>query len=128
MRENGQDIPISIEAAKKIILPYDPKSGDNLSEVIFEAPISWLPHRVELRDTPGTSDRLFLEQMTAAALEDTDLYICIYDAAATLSEAERAETRRLYKQLGGNLVYAVNRTNPLNSLERVKEVERLCRF
>lgn len=125
IRENEQNTPISIEAAKKIILNYEPKSTNQLSEVVFEVPIPWLPPHVELRDTPGTSDRLVLEQMTAAALKDTDLCICIYDAAAMLSEAEREGTRRLHKQLGGNLVYAVNRTNLLNSLERIKEVETL---
>ena len=125
VRYRKQNYPVSAEAAKQVILTYDGEGDEEPAEVIFEAPIPWLPPYVELRDTPGTSDTLVLERMAAYALEDTDLCVCVYDAGAMLSEAERASTAGLHRELGGNLAFAVNRTNLLNSPERLREVEAL---
>lgn len=84
-------------------------------------------NNIVIRDTPGSSDSIILEQVAEAALSDTDLCVCVYDAGAFISEAEREATDRLHKQLGGNLVFAVNRTNLLNSIERIREVEDLAK-
>lgn len=115
---DGKYIPLSIESAHEIIL-----TQRSFSEIIFEVPIPWLPSYVELRDTPGTEDEMILEEIADAAMQDADLCVCVFDASNILSDKERLRTAQLFHQLGGNLVYAINRTNTLHSLEDIQDVE-----
>ena len=120
---------ISIEEGKDIILNYKVTDANNPVEVIFKLPIPWLKNNIELRDTPGMDDSSQegkLETIALNALKDTDLCICVYDASTMISEKERARTQKIHKMMLGNIVYAVNCTNRLNSLESVNQVEKLA--
>lgn len=128
--ENGQRHLVTLEHAQNVILNYQVKDLQHLAEVIFEVPVPWLLEDVELRDTPGMDDSSqegMLEKAALYALNDTDLCVCVYDAGAMISGAEKERTWKIHKRMGGNVVYAVNCTNRLNSIERVNEVDKLCR-
>lgn len=127
--ENGSRHRVTPEYARDVILNYQVKDADHSAEIIFEVPVPFLPEDIELRDTPGMDDSSqdgMLETVALNALNDTDLCVCVYDAGTMISGAEKARTWKIHKQMGGNVVYAVNCTNRLNSIERVKEVDRLC--
>ena len=127
---NGlEDREISIEEGKDIILNYKVTDVTNPAEVIFELPIPWIKDNIELRDTPGMDDSSQdgkLETIALNALNDTDMCVCVYDASTMISEKERARTQKIHKMMAGNIVYAVNCTNRLNSIESVNQVERLA--
>lgn len=128
--EKGHKQQITLETAKDIILNYRAKDTDHPGEVIIELPISWLSRDVELRDTPGMDDSAQngnLEKIALNALNDTDLCICVFDASAMISAKERERTRRIHSRMAGNVVYAVNCTNRLNSIKQLQEVDDLCR-
>lgn len=128
--ENGDKHLVTPEYAKDVILNYQVKDISHPAEVIFEIPVPWLREDVELRDTPGMDDSSqegMLETVALNALNDTDLCVCVYDAGAMISGAEKERTWKIHKRMGGNVVYAVNCTNRLNSIERVNEVDKLCR-
>ncbi len=121
---------ISIDEGKDIILNYKVTDALNPVEVIFELPIPWIKGDIELRDTPGMDDSSQdgkLEAIAINALKDTDLCVCVYDASTMISEKERTRTQRIHKMMSGNLVYAVNCTNRLNSLESVNQVDQLAK-
>lgn len=127
--ENGKWSEITPEHARNIILDYQVKDADHPAEIIFEVPVPWLREDIELRDTPGMDDSSqdgMLEAVALNALNDTDLCVCVYDAGAMISGAEKERTWKIHKQLGGSVVYAVNCTNRLNSIESVNEVDKLC--
>lgn len=126
VRENGREESVSIEKAQEMILNHQVEDIENPTEIIIKAPISWLSKDVELRDTPGMDDDAqngALEAVTLKALKDTDVCICVYDASSMLSEKERERTVKIHRQMGGNVVYTINCTNRLNSIERIQEVE-----
>ncbi len=128
--ENGGKRSVTPEYAQNVILNYQVKDAGHPAEIIFEVPVPWLREDIELRDTPGMDDSSqegMLETVALNALNDTDLCVCVYDAGAMISGAEKERTWKIHKQLGGNAVYAVNCTNRLNSTERVNEVDKLCR-
>lgn len=129
LRTKDTDQEISIEEGKDIILTYKVTDVQNPVEVIFELPIPWIKGNIELRDTPGMDDSSQdgkLETIALNALRDTDLCICVYDASTMISEKERERTQAIHKMMSGNLVYAVNCTNRLNSIESVNQVEQLA--
>lgn len=124
------DKELSIEEGKDIILNYKVTDVAHPVEVIFELPIPWINGNIELRDTPGMDDSSQdgkLETIALNALKDTDFCVCVYDASTMISERERARTQKIHKMMSGNLVYAVNCTNRLNSIESVNQVERLAK-
>lgn len=128
--ENGDRHLVTPEYARDVILNYQVKDSSCPAEVIFEIPIPWLRKDIELRDTPGMDDSSqegMLETVTLNALNDTDLCVCVYDAGSMVSGAEKERTWKIHKRVGGNVVYAVNCTNRLNSIERLNEVDKLCR-
>ncbi len=128
--ENGDRHLVTPEYAQNVILNYQVKDLRHPAEVIFEIPVPWLREDIELRDTPGMDDSSqggMLETVALNALKDTDLCVCVYDAGAMISGAEKERTWKIHKRMGGNVVYAVNCTNRLNSIERVNEVDKLCR-
>lgn len=128
--ENGERHSVTPEYAQNVILNYQVKDLHHPAEVIFEIPIPWLGEDIELRDTPGMDDSSqegMLEAIALNALNDTDLCVCVYDAGAMISGAEKERTWKIHKRMGGDVVYAVNCTNRLNSIERVNEVDKLCR-
>jgi len=125
-----EDKEISIDEGKDIILNYKVTNVNRPVEVIFELPIPWIKGNIELRDTPGMDDSSQdgkLETIALNALKDTDLCVCVYDASTMISEKERARTQRIHKMMSGNVVYAVNCTNRLNSIESVNQVETLSK-
>lgn len=127
--ENGDRHLVTPEYAQNVILNYQVKASHHPAEVIFEIPVPWLWEDIELRDTPGMDDSSqegMLETVALNALNDTDLCVCVYDAGAMISGAEKERTWKIHKQMGGDVVYAVNCTNRLNSLERMNEVDKLC--
>lgn len=127
--ENGNRHLVTPEYAQDVILNSKVKDMSHLVEVIFEIPVPWLLDDIELRDTPGMDDSSqdgMLEMVALNALNDTDLCICVYDAGAMISGAEKERTWKIHKRMGGDVVYAVNCTNRLNSIERVNEVDKLC--
>lgn len=127
--ENGHRQQITLETAQNIILNYRVKDVDHPGEVIIELPISWLSRDVELRDTPGMDDSAqngYLDKIVLNALDDTDLCICVFDASAMISAKERERTRKIHSRMAGNVVYAVNCTNRLNSIKQLQEVDDLC--
>lgn len=128
--ENRGRYLVTPEYAQNVILNYQVKDPLHPAEVIFEIPVPWLWEDIELRDTPGMDDSSqegMLETVALNALNDTDLCVCVYDAGAMISGAEKERTWKIHKRMGGNVVYAVNCTNRLNSIERVDEVDKLCR-
>lgn len=121
---------ISIEEGKNVILSYKVTDVQNPVEIIFELPIPWIKGNIELRDTPGMDDSSQdgkLEQIALNALKDTDLCVCVYDASTMISEKERERTQTIHKMMSGNLVYAINCTNRLNSIESVNQVDQLAK-
>lgn len=125
---NG-DKEITIEEGKEIILNYKVTDVERPVEVIFELPIPWLKNNIELRDTPGMDDSSQdgkLEAIALNALNDTDLCICVYDASTMISEKERTRTQKIHSMMSSNVVYVVNCTNRLNSIESVHQVENLA--
>lgn len=130
LRTKDEDKKISIEEGKDIILNYEVKDEHNPVEIIFELPVPWIKGNIELRDTPGMDDSSQdgkLEKIAMDALADTDLCVCVYDASTMISQKERERTQRICKMMSGNLVYAVNCTNRLNSMESVNQVEQLAK-
>lgn len=127
--ENGDRHPVTLAYAQNVILNYQIGDLRHPAEVIFEIPVPWLQEDIELRDTPGMDDSSqdgMLEAVALNALNDTDLCVCVYDAGAMISGAEKERTWKIHKRMGGNVVYAVNCTNRLNSIEHLNEVENLC--
>ena len=117
---------ITVPQAQEIILNYKIKDGEEPPEILFELPISWLPEDVVLVDTPGMDDSAqngALEEVTMDTIDNTDFCVCVYDADAFLSEKERPRTKKIHEQLGGNVIYAVNCVNKLNSPENWRLVE-----
>ncbi|MGN0005929.1 MAG: dynamin family protein [Candidatus Gastranaerophilaceae bacterium] len=130
LRTDTEDKKISIDEGKNIILNHKVTDVDKTTEVIFELPIPWIKYNIELRDTPGMDDSSQdgkLETITLNALKDTDLCICVYDSCTMISEKERARTQAIHKMMSGNVVYAVNCTNRLNSIESINQVEKLAK-
>lgn len=130
VRNETEDREISIKEGQDIILNYQVTDADKPVEVIFELPVPWLNNHIELRDTPGMDDSSQngrLETIALNALSDTDLCVCVYDAGAMFSEKERTRTQHIHHMMSGNIVYAVNCTNRLNSLESVNQVEKLSK-
>lgn len=128
LREDGQEYPISLETAREMILNCQVKDPGKPIEIILEVPIPWLGYDVELRDTPGMDDGAqdgLLEQVALNSLWDTDLCVCVYDASSMISGKERERTWQIHQRLGGNVIFAVNCANRLNSVERLNEVEQL---
>lgn len=124
-----EDKEISIEEGKDMILNYKVTDTEKPVEVIFEMPVPWLKNNIELRDTPGMDDSSQngkLEKIALNALKDTDLCVCVYDACTMISEKERSRTQRIYSMMSGNLIYAVNCTNRLNSLESLNDVKKIA--
>lgn len=120
---------VTIEEARNVILYDQTKDYSNTPEVLFELPVDWLPPKVELLDTPGLNDGAadgMLEKITLQAIAGADMCIGVYDASSFISEGERSITREVQRLLGGNLVFAVNRTNCLNSMEGFANVESLA--
>lgn len=127
--EKGKKQQITLESAQDIILNYRTKDPTHPGEVVLELPIPWLSRDVELRDTPGMDDSAqngLLEKIALNALTDTDLCICVFDASAMISAKERERTRRIHSRMAGNVVYAINCTNRLNSMKQLQEVDDLC--
>lgn len=128
--EKGNKQAITLETAKDLILNYRANDPENPGEIIMELPIPWLSYDVELRDTPGMDDSAqngLLEKIAMNALKDTDLCICVFDASAMISAKERERTRNIHERMAGNVIYAVNCTNRLNSMKQLQEVENICR-
>ncbi|MEG0494067.1 MAG: dynamin family protein [Clostridia bacterium] len=128
VRESGMERDVTIEEAKAIILGYQVKDTEHPAEVIFECPIPWMNDRIEIRDTPGMDDSSqdgTLEKIALNALKDSDFCVCVFDASSMISGKERDRTKAIYEQMGGNVVFTVNCTNRLNSMERMNEVEHL---
>ena len=93
------------------------------------AAVGFISPEVALKDYSRMDDSSQdgkLETIALKALEDTDLCICVYDASTMISEKERARTRRIHKMMSGNVVYAINCTNRLNSIDGVNQVEKLA--
>lgn len=129
LSDGNEDKEITIEEGKEIILNYKVTDVERPVEVIFELPIPWLKDNIELRDTPGMDDSSQdgnLEKIALNALNDTDLCICVYDASTMISEKERTRTQKIHSTMSGNVVYVVNCTNRLNSIESVHQVENLA--
>lgn len=124
--KNGNKKQISVNQAKDIILNQKVENLDELVEVIFEVNVRWLSDKVEIRDTPGMQDSAqngLLEEVTLRSLDDTDICVCVYNAAELLNLQERNFTLKVNDMLSGNVLYAVNCINRLNSqdnLERAK--------
>lgn len=130
VREHGDLRPVSIQEAQDVILNHKVTDVDNTPDVIFELPVDWLKGNVELRDTPGMDDSAqngLLEAIALNALKDTDLCVLVYDAYQFFSAKEREITQKAQEQLGGNIVFAVNRTNLLNSIEGLNQVEKTAK-
>lgn len=128
--EKGRKRQITIGKARDIILNHQITDLTDPVEVIFEAPIPWLSRDVELRDAPGMDDSSqngLLETVAMRSLADTDLCVCVYDAGAFPSGKERERTQDIYKALNGDVVYVVNCTNHLNSLEGLNLVENTAK-
>ena len=92
--------------------------------------MEWLKGNIELRDTPGMDDSTqngLLEKISLNALVDTDLCVLVYDACQFFSAKEREITMKAQEQLGGNIVFAVNRTNLLHSVEDLNQVEKTAK-
>lgn len=124
--EKGKKQLIAVPKAQEIILNYRIKENEEPPEIIFELPISWLPNDVVLVDTPGMDDSAqngALEKIALDALDNTDLCVCVFDAGSFLSGKERPRTKEIHQKLGGNVVYAVNCINRLNSAENMQLVE-----
>lgn len=127
LREQGKMYSVSIEEAQNIILNHKITEVDKTPEVVFELPVDWLKGNIELRDTPGMNDSAqngLLEKVALNALKDSDLCVFVYDAGQFISGRERELTKLVQKQLGGNIVFAINRTNMLNSIEGLNQVEK----
>lgn len=130
VREHGDLRPVSIREAQEVILNHKVSDVDNTPDVIFELPVDWLKGNIELRDTPGMDDSAqngLLEKIALNALVDTDLCVLVYDACQFISAKEREITMKAQEQLGGNIVFAVNRTNLLNSIEGLNQVEKMAK-
>lgn len=130
LREQGELRTISIEEAKNIILNHKITEVDKTPEVVFELPVDWLKGNIELRDTPGMNDSAqngLLEEIALNALTDSDLCVFVYDAGQFISGRERELTKQVQARLGGNIVFAINRTNMLNSVEGLNQVEKTAR-
>lgn len=127
-RDQNGDKEISIDEGREIILGYQVKDTEHPVEIIFELPVLWIKSNIEIRDTPGMDDSSQdgrLETIALNALRDTDMCVCVYDASTMISQKERERTQKIHKMMSGNVVYAVNCTNRLNSLENVRQVEAL---
>lgn len=126
---NGNREAVSMDAAKKAIQEYQVEDPAAPLEVILELPIRWLSYGVELRDTPGMDDSAqngHLETIALNSLKDTDLCICVYDASSMISSKEKERSRFIHQSMGGNVVHIVNRTNLLNNVQQLREIESLC--
>lgn len=129
IRQHGDLRPVSIHEAQDVILNHKVTDVDNTPEVIFELPVDWLKGNVELRDTPGMDDSAqngLLEKIALNALKDTDLCVLVYDAYQFVSAKEREIMKKAQEQLGGNVVFAVNRINLLHSIEGLNQVEKVA--
>lgn len=125
----GNRQEVSLEEAKKAIQEYQVEDPMHPMDVILEVPVPWLSYGVELRDTPGMDDSAqngHLETIAMNALEDTDLCICVYDASSMISSKEKERSRYIHQSMGGNVVHIVNRTNLLNNVQQLHEIETLC--
>lgn len=125
--ESRREVPL--EEAKKAIQEYQVEDPMHPMDVILEVPVPWLSYGVELRDTPGMDDSAqngHLETIAMNALKDTDLCICVYDASSMISSKERERSRYIHQSMGGNVVHIVNRTNLLNNVQQLHEIEALC--
>lgn len=130
VRERGNLRPVSIREAQEVILNHKVSDVNNTPDVIFELPVDWLKGNIELRDTPGMDDSAqngLLEAIALNALKDTDLCVLVYDAYQFISAKEREITQKAQEQLGGNIVFAVNRTNLINSIEGLNQVEKAAK-
>ena len=130
VREHGDLRPVSIQKAQDVILNHKVSDVGNTPDVIFELPVEWLKGNIELRDTPGMDDSTqngLLEKISLNALVDTDLCVLVYDACQFFSAKEREITMKAQEQLGGNIVFAVNRTNLLHSVEDLNQVEKTAK-
>lgn len=130
--EKGCKKEITVEKAKDIILHQQVKDINNLVEILFELPVNWLSPKIEIRDTPGMDDSAqngILEEVTMHSLADTDICVCVYDAATFISGKEKERTEKIYRRLSGNVVYAINCINRLNSqknLDLVRSKAESC--
>lgn len=129
-REHGKLKTITVSEARHIILNYAVSEPDYAPEVIFELPVEWLKGNIELRDTPGMDDSAqngALEKVALNAIIDTDLCVFVYDASQFISGRELKLTEEIHRKLGGNIVFAINRTNSLNSVEGLNQVENMAK-
>lgn len=130
VREHGNLRPVSIQEAQDVILNHRVTDVYNTPEVIFELPVDWLKGNIELHDTPGMDDSAqngLLEKIAQNALKDTDLCVFVYDACQFISARESEITQKVQTQLGGNVVFAVNRINLLNSIDGLNQVENMAK-
>ena len=121
---NNETKETGVKEAQEIILNRE-VADDETVEVIFELPCPLLKGNVELRDTPGMMDSAQdgrLEKLALDAMFDTDLCVFVYDASSFISQRERMVTEEIYRRLGGNIVYAVNCKNRLNTEEDMEIV------
>lgn len=125
MEQNGVLTPISMEKAKEIILYNDDKREQDLTTIVFCLPVKWLKKDIELRDTPGLDDSAMsgvLEHITMQAVAESDLCVLVYDSSSFVSSHEVENTQAIHKLLGGNVVFAVNKTNLLNEQREIEQV------
>lgn len=129
MSENGKIKEHTLEEIRQCILNYQVTDSSNAAVVSYQLPHLWFSNDVELWDTPGIGDSAQegrLEQITLDALKKTDLCIMVFDASAVFSQKEKKYIAYVNQIMGGNVVYAVNKTNLLHSLEQLEDVERIC--
>lgn len=63
-----------------------------------------------------------LEGITMQAVSESDLCVLVYDSSSFVSAQEMDNTRSIHKLLGGNVVFAVNKTNLLNTPQEIDQI------
>ena len=101
---------MSIEAARKYIVHTHGQTNE-VSEVNITIPCRLCEHNVILTDTPGIDDLAELNEVSERVIKDTDFAIMVFDATRFIAAVERKFCTDLCEQLGGNIIFVINKTD-----------------
>ena len=129
--EKGNERQLTQEEAREQILNHQINDPEQEICVKYALPDMWFSQDTELWDTPGMDDSAqdgLLEVIAMDALRHADLCIMVFDASALFSEPEKRRIRSVHASMGGNVVYVMNKTNLLNSVEQLDEADQLAQL
>ena len=124
IEKNGKRIQVSFDEAKKAILFDDNKDlKTNLqTTVIFKLPLPILKSGVVLVDTPGTDDYDILEEISLNQARKSSLCVIVFQALGFNGLAEKEFCKNVNENLGGNVVFVVNKCDLINSPEQFQHL------